>query len=872
MKKMITLFSCLVTLFTLNTAKAQVLFSESFNLAGGFTAQGWTLINADGLTNNATVQGLFGTTSSFVINADLNDPTDSVAMSTSWFTSPGTANDWMITPMVAGVATNGQLSWEANTTDVSFPDGYQVWVATSIAGPTPVVTDFTTGGIMVYSTPSAPSGTTWGTQTVSLAAYNGMNVWVAFRNNSTDKYVLQLDNVLIENQIAADDLEATSHSGEYTIIPFAMASAMPLEALVTNVGTNDLTDAVLTANVYLNGGIVQTTSSPATAMIAGATATLNAGTYTPATVGAYNFEYIVSTALGTDVDAANDTIVYSFYMDQNYYARDDANVTLSIGVGAGAFATIGNIYEVTANTIMDSVLYFRNGILGDTTKVEVFSVSGGLPTTMIGNSVQHIFTTADSSSVGAVYTQEVTDLLGNPLVLTPGTYFVGVKEFTSTANMGLGCTDQLFTPNTVFGQINGGAFGTLESFGFPNTAVVRPRFDSSCNTFAFMPTTTDAGCGLSDGTATANPSNGTAPYTYDWTNAGNQTTATATGLAAGVYYVNVTDNAGCTGSDTITVINPNAPTGTTNVTDATCGQADGTATATSTGGTAPYTYVWDANAGSQTTATVTGLAAGTYSVVVTDAANCTVTLSATVNTPTGPTSAAAETLPVSCNSGSDGEATATGTGGTGTYTYLWDAAAGNQTTATATGLAAGTYNVTITDGNGCTSTSSVIVTEPTALTATSVDNFDGSVTATPAGGTAPYTYLWDDAASQTTATATGLNDNQLYTVTITDGNGCTTTSSVTATLGLEDLDNTMEVKAFPNPAGDQLTIVYTFSANENAMIRLYNNLGQIVETRSLTHVLSGQLEFNTSGIAAGIYRLEVSTSQGSVAKPIVIAH
>ena len=127
---------------------------------------------------------------------------------------------------------------------------------------------------------------------------------------------------------------------------------------------------------------------------------------------------------------------------------------------------------------------------------------------------------------------------------------------------------------------------------------------------------------------------------------------------------------------------------------------------------------------------------------------------------------------VTCNGFSNGGATASATGGTAPYNYLWSNAA---TTASITGVVAGTYTVTISDDNGCTSTSSLTITEPTALVASTIVDSnvtcnagsDGGATASATGGTAPYTYAWSNAT--TTASITGLVAGT-YTVTITDDN------------------------------------------------------------------------------------------------------
>ena len=291
----------------------------------------------------------------------------------------------------------------------------------------------------------------------------------------------------------------------------------------------------------------------------------------------------------------------------------------------------------------------------------------------------------------------------------------------------------------------------------------------------------NASCnGGSDGSATANATGGTAPYTYLWSN--TATTASIVGVAAGTYDVTITDANGCTDTSSVTITEPTALVASSLVdSNASCnGGSDGSATASATGGTAPYTYLWSNAA---TTASIVGVAAGTYNITITDANGCTDTSSVTITEPASLAAASVVDSNASCNGGSDGSATASATGGTAPYTYLWSNSA---TTASIVGVAAGTYNVTITDANGCTDTSSVTITEPTTLVASSlVDSnascnggSDGSATASATGGTAPYTYLWSNAA--TTASIVGVAAGT-YNVTITDANGCTDTSSVTIT-------------------------------------------------------------------------------------------
>ncbi|MCB0429268.1 MAG: gliding motility-associated C-terminal domain-containing protein [Flavobacteriales bacterium] len=294
---------------------------------------------------------------------------------------------------------------------------------------------------------------------------------------------------------------------------------------------------------------------------------------------------------------------------------------------------------------------------------------------------------------------------------------------------------------------------------------------------------TDVSCrGGNDGTATVTPSGGTPNYTYLW--ADGQTTQTATGLMAGNYDVTVTDNNGCTPASTVTV-QVGEPTAdlTTSITpvDALCnGSSDGTATAGGSGGTPGYMYVWS---NGQTNATATGLAAGTYTVTVTDANGCVNVDQATVTIgePAPLTSSSTTTTVVGCFGGNDGTATVTPSGGTSPYTYLWS---NGQTNATGTGFNKGTYQVTITDDHGCVYVESVTINEPNAPLSTTGNitdvacygGNDGYVEATPAGGTPGYTYAWSD--GQTTQIASGFVTGS-YVVTVTDSKGCTTTETFT---------------------------------------------------------------------------------------------
>ena len=312
--------------------------------------------------------------------------------------------------------------------------------------------------------------------------------------------------------------------------------------------------------------------------------------------------------------------------------------------------------------------------------------------------------------------------------------------------------------------------------------------------------------GYCDGVGAVRIVNGTPPFTYQWNDPASQTTALAPGLCTGIYNVVGTDSVGCVTNTNVPITEP-APLNTFSVVasnyngqDISCANAsDGMAAAVGTGGTPPYTFQWDAAAGSQATDTAFNLAAGTYTYIMTDSNGCDTNGTIDLSDPvplTGNTQVISDYngRMISCNGASDGMLRATASGGTGAYSFQWDANAGNQSNDTAFNLGAGTYAVIITDANGCDTTYLDSLQEPSPIvTNTSVvsdyngENIscfgfnDGSAMITASGATPPYTYLWNAAAaSQTSDTAFNLTAGTFF-VTVTDTNGCSGLDSVALT-------------------------------------------------------------------------------------------
>jgi len=309
-------------------------------------------------------------------------------------------------------------------------------------------------------------------------------------------------------------------------------------------------------------------------------------------------------------------------------------------------------------------------------------------------------------------------------------------------------------------------------------------------------TSTNISCfGLSDGTVTGvTPVGGTPPYSYLWIQ-GGQTTPTLSNLGAGVYYVQIADSIGCSLIDSVTITEPTQVVVNQFITASTCGACDGSLSVAPSGGAAPYTVVWSTGS---VLDTITSLCPGFYSVQITDFVGCSQSVVMPLNSLNAPT-LASSSVPLLCNAACNATATVVAAGGILPYTYLWNDP-GAQTTDVATALCAGTYFVQVT-GGGCVSFASVEITDPAPIgfsLANSVDplcngNNNGSISAIPFGGTLPYSFSWTGSGS-VSDTASGLSSG-VYTVTVTDANGCT--SSQSNTLANPD---SLTISNVPTPA------------------------------------------------------------------------
>ena len=460
----------LLLLLSLNFTFSQVIFQDDFDGSGPGIA-GWSVYDQDGLIVNANVSQF---TSAWIEAQDegVVAPADLVAQSTSWYTPAGTSDDWLVTPAMnfTGLTGDPILTWEENAPADLYPDGYEVRVSTT--GNTPA--DFTDAPVYAIANASGGIGA-WASQSINLNAYvDNATVYVAWRNNSSDQYILQINNVKVEVP-PTFDVEITSvgeTQDQYTQIPLEQIAAIGTNASIDNLGSA-VTNAVATVTVDDGSGTVYTESSVPFGIAAGASQTVTFTGYVPTAIGTYTTTYTVAIA-ETDGNPSNDTTTSNdTEVTLNTYARDDNTVTGALGIGEGTNGQLGQQFDIIeTEDIMSVTFQLVDGnaeLVGTTAFVTVWDMVAGAPNAIIAQT--------DPVTLLAGPNQYTANITGGPYTLAPGQYVITVEE--GAFNITLATTLNIFTPGTTW--VNwptnpNGTWSNNEDFGIEVSYILRPNF------------------------------------------------------------------------------------------------------------------------------------------------------------------------------------------------------------------------------------------------------------------------------------------------------------------------------------------------------------------------------------------------------------
>jgi gliding motility-associated-like protein len=576
--------------------------------------------------------------------------------------------------------------------------------------------------------------------------------------------------------------------------------------------------------------------------------------------------------------------------------------SLTVMDSKGCSATSTLQVEEPALAITSTVSGISNVLcFGASTGSASILVSGGTGsytyTWMPGNSINQTATSLSANEYTVISTDANGCLSSKTLSITQPTSGVSISSNTQTnlschsysnalaevtATGGTGSYTYSWSPSSISSVTNTAnnlAAGTITA------VVIDANNCSATQTFVItepaalitnITNTTQAGCNLSDGSATYTTTGGTAAYTYTWitpTSAYNTNANTINSLSAGINELKVTDAKGCTYSLSITITNPNTPVIATTATSVYCyGQSTGAITTTVTAGSA-CTYSWSNGA---LAANINDLPAGIYVLTVKDASNCVSVETVSITEPIdGIRLAIGSINNITCYGTSTGSASVNATGGSPAYTYTWLPSGGN--TAMATNLTAQTYTVLASDNGACIIQAIIPITNLTtaALEVVTESNKgivceqkNGVIKARVTGGTPAYNYAWNTGTSNT-ETLSDISEGT-YSLVVTDAYGCKDTLEVTLNCKYELI---IPQLITPNGDGknDKLEIK-AIADYPNNKVEIFNRWGNLVYVKlNYNNEWDGKSNVSISSgkelLPAGTYYVVIDFGDGGATKP-----
>jgi hypothetical protein len=447
---------------------------------------GWLLRNVD---NHTPATNVAYVNDAWEVREDFSGSvTNCVAFSTSWYSSPAAADDWMWTPAIALPAGNSTLTWRAKAYDPAYPDGYEVRVMASPSTPTGgtgVIGNQITNSIQVFSVASEQAS--WTSHSVPLNTFSGQTVYVGFRNNSFDKFLLVVDDVTVMDSTpdAVAQLATPPYASPYARAPDGFTVDASLGFSAYNGGGIALTNLIGTAQYQLNGSPVgtplQATTIPTLAVGASSPESFGTGNTFSGT-GNWTVQYAV-TAMesGGETNSANNVVqAPGVAIGGNEFARAEGAPSGVLGIGGGNGGELGEAYTLRADTTISGIRFgmgpqsatiddgmgnlspnpFIGAPLVANLRAYDNTTPPGKPGALIDTTVPVTATTQ-----GGVY--DVAFSTG-PHLLTAGTYVVTVSEPVQNQAMTLPMHMDRFVPGTVW--VNWptaptGDWANIETFG-----------------------------------------------------------------------------------------------------------------------------------------------------------------------------------------------------------------------------------------------------------------------------------------------------------------------------------------------------------------------------------------------------------------------
>lgn len=798
------LFIALLAFIT-TVSTAQVVFYESFDgipgpQAGGagtysFPA-GWFLRNVDNRTPDAQVAYV---NEAWERREDFNfNVGDSCAFSTSYYGPAGASDDWMWTPLISSLPVNSVLSWNAVAYDPNYRDGYEVRIMTAAQGPptggTGTLGNQVSASTVIFSTTGENSG--WTTRTFNLSAYVGQAVYIGFRNNSNDKFLLLIDDVKVEVVNDYDAQVTAANPYEYTLAPRSHAS-VPLGGTVKNMGQLSLTNVSLAANVYNSSGtmVFGSVAFSIPSLAPAATNNFSLGDFIPTASGTYTIKYYPSMSQ-TDQKTTNDTMTRTVVITDSVFARDDGIATNALGIAAGD-GYIGTSFTITSSAELRSVTaYYTRGYVGRKYACVIWNTTmAGVPNNIIASTDTLLY--QDDNAFW-----DTIPIYGGYVSLSPGKYVVTAIEFDSTVQVGT--TSNIYTAGTNWVKWSGNpAWANIETFGSQYQRAFLLRMNVTINNND--PVITSNGGGTAAGVSIAENISAAATVT-----------ATDADAASTVYYV-------LNGGADASLFNINAATGALSFITPPDFESPGDADANNT-----YIVMIRATDGARhddQTITVTVTDANDNNPVITSnggAANAGISINenvAAVTTVTATDADAGTTLAYSINGGADAAKFSINSS-TGVLTFLTAQDFESPTDADANN----TYIVVVRAGDGTNNTDQTIIVTIDDL------NDNNPVITSNGGGSA--------------ASVSVLNPQQnVTTVTATDTDGSLNTLSYSITGGVDAGDFSINAStgqlSFINPT--DVNSPQDADLNNTYLVTVQVSDGTFTDNQSVTVTVTGTL-------------------------------